>query len=205
MVCDSSHTTARGKGAGHASPGSSEFSDVSTSPGGGEPFRPTGSSGPDPNPTRHIFSVDVGIRSGMALLGPHGRLLWARSRNFGSRARLRKGVHTIVRELPALELVVLEGGGDLARLWEHEAVRRGIEAWRVSAEDWRTELLPPRMRGNAATAKQSAVIVAQKYAGQCGLHLATAFNDDAAEAALCGLWAAIRLGWAEADGLRIPF
>lgn len=147
-----------------------------------------------------LFCVDVGIRSGMALYDAQGRLVWARSRNFGSRARLRKGVYTILRGLPRLGLVVLEGGGDLGRLWEHEARKLGAEVWRVSAEDWRDDLLPPRMRSCAAVAKQSAVAVAQEYARSCGLPLATAFNDDAAEAVLCGLWASLRVGGGGRNG-----
>ena len=73
----------------------------------------------------------------------------------------------------------------------------------MSAERWREELLPCRMRSNAVVAKQNAVIVAQEYARRCGVALTTAFNDDAAEAVLCGLWAAMRRGYVPADVLGL--
>ena len=69
---------------------------------------------PPPHSQRHLLAVDMGLRTGLALYGPDGRLQWYRSKHFASRAELRRGVTSILREAPPLAWIWLEGGGDIA-------------------------------------------------------------------------------------------
>ncbi|MDK2956092.1 MAG: hypothetical protein PWQ57_1588 [Desulfovibrionales bacterium] len=142
-----------------------------------------------------LLAVDVGLVTGFALFSLSGRLLWARSRHLGRRSSLKRLAVGMLRDLGGLRLVVLEGGGDLAEVWEKEAVRRGIEAWIVSAEEWRAEALLPRERGGAAKAKQAARRKAREAVAAMDAAKPVSLSTDAAEAVLIGLYAVKRLGW----------
>ena len=61
-----------------------------------------------------LLAVDLGLRTGLALYGPTGRLRWYRSQHFASRASLRRGVHGLLDAEPDVGLLVLEGGGPIA-------------------------------------------------------------------------------------------
>jgi len=147
-----------------------------------------------------LLAVDLGLRTGYALYGRDGRLRWARSKNFGTAARLRRGAAGLLDEVPDLAWLVLEGGGALADLWEKEARRRGIEVVRVSAEQWRRALLYPRERENARSAKRNAGALARRVLRECGAPSASPLRHDAAEAVLAGLWGLLRVGWLD----RLP-
>ena len=142
-----------------------------------------------------LLAVDLGLRTGLALFGRDGRLRWYRSQNFGSAPRLRRGVHGIFVDRPEIEVVVLEGGGPLADIWEKEAERRGVRSLRIGAEAWRQDLLIPREQRTGAIAKHSADGVARRVIEWSGAARPTSLRHDAAEAILVGLWGAIRLGW----------
>ena len=145
-----------------------------------------------------LLAVDVGLRTGLALYRQDGRLLWHRSHNFGNSTRLRRAVQNLLRELPDLAWVVLEGGGPLADIWTHEAKRRQIHVRRISAEDWRTALLHPRQRRHGAQAKSSADAMARRVIEWSGAARPTSLRHDAAEAILIGLWGLVDGGWLKA-------
>ena len=94
-----------------------------------------------------LLAVDLGIKTGLALYGRDGRLVWYRSRNFGTADRLRRAVHGLLNELADLDWLVLEGGGPLYHVWEREAQRRGISVRQVSAE---------QVAGSTALAQRTA-------------------------------------------------
>ena len=142
-----------------------------------------------------LLAVDVGLRTGLALYRDDGRLLWHRSHNFGSMARLRRAVAGILAEEPGLAWVVLEGGGAVARVWERAAARRGIQVRQIAAEDWREQLLYPRQQRSGAQAKQSAQDLARRVIEWSGAPRAPSLRHDAAEAILAGLWAVADAGW----------
>lgn len=142
-----------------------------------------------------LLAVDLGVRTGLALYGRDGRLAWARSKNFGTTSRLRRGARGLLEEVPDLEWLVLEGGGRLAEIWEREARQRGIGVIRVSAEQWRREFLTPRQRAGSRLAKKSAGILARRVIQERGRAGPTALRHDAAEAVLVGLWGLGRVGW----------
>jgi hypothetical protein len=147
-----------------------------------------------------LLAVDIGLRTGLALFGQDGRLRWYRSHNFGTAARLRRGVRGVLTELPHLAWLVLEGGGTLADIWAREAARRDIPVRQISAEAWRCQFLYPREQRRGAHAKDSAKDLARRVIAWSQARRPTSLRDDAAEAILIGLWGALEVGWLE----RLP-
>ena len=90
-----------------------------------------------------LLAVDLGIRTGLALYDRDRGLLWYRSQNFGTSARLRRAAHGILNEIEGLEHIVIEGGGGLADIWQREARKRGLNVMLIGAEAWRREFLLP--------------------------------------------------------------
>lgn len=141
-----------------------------------------------------LLAVDVGLRTGLACFDENGRLVWCRSHNLGSRGRLGRAAAAILREAGDIDRLVLEGGGELARVWEREARRRGIEAEFVAAETWREELLLPREKRSGAQAKRFARDKAAAVVREAGARAPRTLDHDAAEAVLIGVWALSRPG-----------
>lgn len=142
-----------------------------------------------------LLAIDAGIRAGLALYGGDGRLRWYRSRNYGSRSRLRKAARTLLRGTPDVSVVVVEGGGPLADAWLREAERAALEARRVDARVWRERLLLPRDRRSGAVAKEQADGLARRVIDWSGAPRPTSLRHDAAEAILVGLWGVLETGW----------
>jgi hypothetical protein len=142
-----------------------------------------------------LLSVDLGIRTGLALYCGEGRLLWYRSQNYGNTERLRRAVAGILGEIPDVEVLVIEGGGTLAVPWEREAERRGILVLKTSAEEWRRRLLLPREQRSGLQAKHHADGAARRVIQWSGAPPPTSLRHDAAEAILAGLWGVMRMGW----------
>jgi hypothetical protein len=147
-----------------------------------------------------LLAIDLGLRTGLALYGQDGRLRWYRSHNFGATARLRKGVPSIMGEIPDLTWLVIEGGGTLAVPWEREAERRGLDVRQISAEVWRQTLLYDREQRSGAQAKNVADELARRVITWSEAAQPTALRHDAAEAILIGLWGVLDIGWLE----RVP-
>ena len=142
-----------------------------------------------------LLAVDLGIRTGLALYGGEGRLLWYRSRNYGRTERLRRAVVGILGEIPDVEVLVIEGGGTLLVPWEREAERHGILVLKTSAEEWRRRLLLPREQRSGVQAKQHADGAARRVIQWSGAPAPTSLRHDAAEAILAGLWGVMEMGW----------
>ncbi len=143
-----------------------------------------------PGPGR-LLAVDLGLRTGLALIDGQGRPVWLRSKHLGAMAALRRAAHSILRELPELDLLVLEGGGPAADIWVNEAAKAGIRVRVVSAQDWRPHVLAPSRQRDAKAAKAAAGVLARQALAEAGLPRKT-LTSDAAEALLLGLWAAGR-------------
>ena len=142
-----------------------------------------------------LLAVDLGVKTGLALYGQNGRLLWYRSQNFGSAERLRRGVRGVLDTLPHLAWLVLEGGGPLADIWIHAATRRHIPLRQISAEAWRRQFLYAREQRSGVQAKESATELARRVITWSGARRPTSLRDDAAEAILIGLWGTLAVGW----------
>lgn len=146
-------------------------------------------------PIHTLLAVDLGLRAGLAVYGNDGKLRTYRSHNFGSAARLRRGVWTILNELPTLAWLVVEGGGDLADIWEREAERRHVAFRRIGAEAWRQQFLLPREQRTGVQAKHTADELARRVIAWSGAVRPTSLRHDAAEAIMIGLWGVVHVGW----------
>ena len=109
-----------------------------------------------------LLAVDLGLKTGLACFRSDGRLIWYRSRNYGSRVRLKKAAAAVLREAGDVRYLVIEGGGDLALPWMAESRRLGIEVLQLAAHDWREELLLPREQRSGENAKKHADAVARR-------------------------------------------
>ncbi len=142
-----------------------------------------------------LLSVDLGVKTGLALFSSEGRLLWHRSQNFGNKTRLRKAIPWIVSLEEDISYIVIEGGGPLLKIWDSYLEKRNIEVLHIMAEEWRHALLLTREQRKGSQAKEKALhyagIIIQKISNQ---KIAPA-NDNAAEAILIGTWAMEKLGW----------
>ena len=142
-----------------------------------------------------LLAVDLGLRTGLALYGRDGRLIWYRSQNYASVKRLKSAVHGILRDPPGIAHLVIEGGGQLADVWIKAADRRGITVHQISAETWREAFLYPRDQRSGPQAKKNAGVLAKQVIQWSGAKRPTSLRHDAAEAVLAGLWGVIRVGW----------
>lgn len=135
-----------------------------------------------------LLAVDLGVRTGFALYNPDGNLEWYRSRNYGNRQRLRRDIQNMLSQIPSLSYVILEGGGDIARIWLKECRLRNITFRQIYAEDWRKDLFDPKEVRTGEQAKLNAIQLAKKVIDQCKGPKSTSMLDDAAEAILIGYW-----------------
>lgn len=145
-----------------------------------------------------LLAVDLGLKTGLALYQENSRLLWYRSHNFGTTERLKRGVPGILDAIPELKALIVEGGGNLATVWEREAERRGITYLRIDAGEWRQMFLYSREQRSGVEAKKHAGELARTVIDWAGAARPTSLRHDAAEAIMIGLWGLRRLGWLDA-------
>jgi len=142
-----------------------------------------------------LLAVDLGLKTGLALYGNNGKHIWYRSHNYGTTERLRRGAFGIMDSIPDLTAIVIEGGGNLATVWEKEAERRGTSFCRVGAEVWRQLFLLPREQRTGIEAKRWAGHMARKIITWSHTVQPSSLRHDAAEAMRVGLWGVLHLGW----------
>lgn len=142
-----------------------------------------------------LLAVDLGVRTGLALYNSEGNLLWYRSRNYGNKQRLRRDIQNMLSQIPSLSHVILEGGGDIARMWLKECRLRNIVFRQIYAEEWRKDLFDPRAVRTGEQAKLKAIHLAKNIISQCNGPKSTSMLDDAAEAILIGYWGLIKEKW----------
>lgn len=148
-----------------------------------------------------LLAVDLGLKTGLAVFGGDGRLVRYHAQNFGARERLRRGAHGVLRAHDGLTHLVLEGGGDIAALWQREGEKRGLTVWTIHAERWRRALLLPREQRHGADAKRAADGLARAVIAWSGAPAPKGdLRHDAAEAIGAGLWGVLAAGWLE----RVP-
>ncbi|MCG8686264.1 MAG: hypothetical protein MI892_15405 [Desulfobacterales bacterium] len=142
-----------------------------------------------------LLSVDAGLKTGLALFGRDGRLIWYRSQHYASLNRLKPAVYKIFNNTPQISILVIEGGGSVADIWVKEADRRNIALYQISAETWRKKLLLQREQRTGSQAKKHAGVLAKKVIEWSGAKRPTSLRHDAAEAILSGLWGVLKAGW----------
>jgi hypothetical protein len=145
-----------------------------------------------------LLSVDLGLKTGLALFDDTCKLLWYRSHNFGTTERLKHGVPGILDGIPGLSVLVIEGGGNLAAVWEKEAVRRRISLYQIDAAEWRQLFLYSREQRSGVEAKKHAGEIARKVITWANASRPTSLRHDAAEAIMIGLWGLLHIGWLDA-------
>ncbi|WP_412062399.1 hypothetical protein [Rubrivirga sp. IMCC45206] len=143
-----------------------------------------------------LLAVDLGLRTGFALYGRDGRLVSYRSQNLGSRARLRRAAGSLLHDHAEAQRVVLEGGGDIAEIWQRAAEKAGRRARVIDAHVWRQALLLPREQRSGAGAKEAADGLARAVIEWSGAKRPKgSLRHDAAEAIAIGLWGVLDAGW----------
>jgi len=146
---------------------------------------------------KRLLSIDLGVKTGLALYNQNCELEWYRSQNFGNKNRLSRAVYSLLREINDLEYLVIEGGGHLFTIWEKEAKKQGIKTIQIHAHTWRKEILLQREQRSGQQAKRIAIQVANQVIKHFSGRKSTSLNDDAAEAVLCGYWALKEVNWLE--------
>ncbi len=139
-------------------------------------------------PQAVLLAIDVGMKAGLAWFDDDGTLIRARSTRFANRATLKRALPSIWTELPGVRQVVLEGQGDIADIFRKSALRAALPVQQFSAEEWRKDMLLARERRTGRQAKATAESLAMRIAHECGKPPRCAYDDDAAEAVLFGLW-----------------
>jgi hypothetical protein len=137
---------------------------------------------------QYMLAVDLGVKTGLALFTTEGQLIWYRSRNYGNKQRLKQDIQNFFDHTPAISLVILEGGGDLAQLWKKECRRRAVSCRQIYAEEWRKDLFDPKEYRTGEEAKKQALKQAREVIDHCNGPKPTSMIDDAAEAILIGYW-----------------
>ena len=139
-------------------------------------------------PKAELLAVDVGMKAGLAWFDENGTLIRARSTRFANRAMLKRALPAIWTEINGIRQVVLEGQGDIADVFRKAAERASLPVQQFSAEEWRKDMLLERERRSGKQAKAVAETLAMRIARECGNPPKCAYDDDAAEAVLFGLW-----------------
>lgn len=143
----------------------------------------------------NLLAVDLGLRAGLALYGPEGRLRWYRSTHFGTMTKLKQGLRTVLSQAAPLAWLYAEGDRHHFELWAKEAQRQGARVRPVAPEVWRPLLLLLRERRTGADAKLTATAVAREIIRWSNAPAPTSLRHDAAEAILIGLFGAIECGY----------
>ena len=141
-----------------------------------------------PRQARVLLAIDVGMKAGFAWFDENGTLIRARSTRFAKRMTLKRALPSILTEIEGVAEVVLEGQGEIADIFKKGIQRTSLPVLQFSAEEWREDMLLPRERRSGQQAKAVAEAMALKIAHDCGNPPKCAYDDDAAEAVLFGLW-----------------
>ncbi len=141
-----------------------------------------------PQHWRLLLAIDVGMKAGFAWFDENGTLIRARSTRFAKRMTLKRALPSILAEIEGVSEVVLEGQGEIADIFRKGIQRASLPVLQFSAEEWREDMLLPRERRSGQQAKAVAEAMALKIAHDCGNPPKCAYDDDAAEAVLFGLW-----------------
>ncbi len=142
-----------------------------------------------------LLAIDLGVRTGLALFNSDCKLEWYRSQNYGNKERLSRDVYSILKNIPELRLIIIEGGGPLFKIWKKEAIRLDIELRQVQAHEWRKDMLYKREQRNKKMAKQHAIQYASKVIEKLSATKPVSLTDDVAEAILTGYWVLKKEDW----------
>ncbi len=150
-----------------------------------------------------VLAIDLGLRTGLALLDRRGRVCWYHAQHFASRSALKRQVYGTLAPLRPLDEVVMEGDGALAAIWGKLPEKKwAIPTTLIQAHTWRDALMIPRQRERGGSlAKQYAQQMAAELIAWSQIAKAPTgpLRHDAAEAILIGAWACAQRGWYDAQ------
>lgn len=138
--------------------------------------------------TGNVMSVDLGVKTGIAVFSAQGMLLWYGSRNYGNKKSLRKDVPRLLHQYRPLRMLILEGGGALEEVWRREAEFRKIPVSSFHAGHWRELFFGSESLMHTERAKEKAVELALRVIHLIGVSRASVPIHHAAEAILSGLY-----------------
>ena len=140
--------------------------------------------------------TDLGLKTGFAVYDATGALVSYRASRFPSFAAMKKAAWGVLESYAPLAHVVVEGDKNIAAIWRKAAEKQGLSFRTVSAETWREDVLLPRERRDAASAKKAAADLAEQLIRKSRAPAPTGIlTSDVAEAVLIGRWSAAQLGW----------
>lgn len=152
---------------------------------------------PSGKPAEYLLAVDAGVRTGLALFGNDGKLVWYRSHNMGSPASLKKAIYPLLKSIDCLVYLFVEGGGPITESWMNASAKLGITAYKTDAGVWRKDLLYESEFPNGQKAKENAIKLAEAEIKKSGAPSYNKPGHDAAEAILMGIWACKKVNWIE--------
>jgi hypothetical protein len=152
---------------------------------------------------RRLLAVDLGLRSATAVFDHQGMFLASQQFHFEDVTALEKAIPRLILDNNATHVVVEGEDVNLYEAWTKcvEVLRETssfsnsakLELARITAAEWRQELLLPREQKSSRLAKVAAGHIARQVVGDFSGKLST----DAAEAILAGHYASRVLGWAD--------
>ena len=145
---------------------------------------------------RTLLAVDLGLKTGLALYGEDGKLIWYRSHNFGTTERLRRGAHGILNGTSRT-------GGPGHRRGRQPGRglgKRGRPARHPRPADWFRGLAGAvsLSRANGGAGRRPRNMPERwprKIIDWSGAARPSSLRHDAAEAILIGLWGVLQFGW----------
>ncbi len=142
-----------------------------------------------------LLAIDLGLRCGFAVFEVDGELLSYRSTHFPNRKALKDAAWGILKDIPNLVHVIVEGDKNLAEIWRKAAEKQGMSFEIVPPEVWRADMLTKNQRGDAQTAKANADRIALEIIEESDTAPApkVELTNDVCEAILIGAWASSRL------------
>jgi predicted phosphodiesterase/predicted RNA-binding protein with PIN domain len=146
-----------------------------------------------------LLAVDLGLRTGTAVLDRNGTILAVDSWRFHDHESLQEGLATLLTSHPITH-VVLEGEDrKLISIWRKAVMgqtdRTEVALARVVADDWRRMLLSPKERQDTRKAKSAAGLIAKQLLRSHESLRNKKLSHDAAEALLVGWYSLRSLGW----------
>ena len=137
----------------------------------------------------NLISIDTGVKLGIAIYNFRVELIYYGSHNYGDKNRLKRNIPEILRRYEPVEMIVLEGGGKMAGIWEQEAAKHNIEVFVIQAQQWRELFFNSAASLHSYEAKRKAIELARIVVTSCARKVSWRLSDNTAEAILAGIYA----------------
>ena len=143
----------------------------------------------------HLLAIDLGLRFGWSCFQEDGDLVAYGSHHCGQANKLSAVAYRSLSRLPRGSALIVEGNGDLLRVWRRYAQKYEITYLNISAERWRGDCLSTKYLHDGRAAKKRAELIASRLIRARSGRGSTSLRHDAAEACLIGWWGLHHLSW----------